>query len=334
MFGLAEPEIALYRGDKLGGRYELQEFLGEGNVSFVFKVLDVVDNVVRAVKLTTNHPDDEVAHRTEAAVGMELGFFEPQHFPRYLGRATLMGTSLGLGGRGDYLRAVPYAMNLKLIVTEHVDGAPLVNHMKYKTCDPVNRGTIALQMLQPIAAAHEYGVILNDVSDDAYIRQPSGQLRYVDLSHACYQADAAERYKKAGWKGRASNTAPEDFAGIHDDFRSDIFAWGTEFHRFLTREQDEFGEPREPFPGLAPRMDALGVSAINPQFMFRGVAPYSLQSTLPSWARDIACKALALNPDKRYQSVHEVGKVLAERLVEEDARLIIHPAVRHFSGNT
>lgn len=43
MLGLAEPEIALYRGDKLGARYELQEFLGEGHVSFVFKVLDTSD---------------------------------------------------------------------------------------------------------------------------------------------------------------------------------------------------------------------------------------------------------------------------------------------------
>lgn len=74
----------------------------------------------------------------------------------------------------------------------------------------------------------------------------------------------------------------------------------------------------------------LVTNGINPRFVFNGVVPYSLQSTLPNWARDIACKALALNPDKRYQSVNEVGKALAERLVEVDDTLQKHPAVRHF----
>lgn len=89
------------------------------------------------------------------------------------------------------------------------------------------------------------------------------------------------------------------------DARSDVFSLGALLWTFLTGHR-----PQRAYPGGELDADALG----------RGVAPSSIQPAVPEALDAIVMRALALDPDQRFQSVRELSEALDRHLLQCDAR--------------
>ena len=262
-------------GKTYGGRYEVIEKVGQGGMAEVYRARDDLLGRDVAVKVLAERLSNDKSFverfRREAQAAANLS--HPNIVSLYdFGNddAAYFIVMEMIDGRG-----------LEVVITE--DG-PLL---------PERAAEIAADVARALERAHTAGLVHRDIKPSNIMITSYGQTKVTDFGIARALGDGEQTMTQTGMViGTASYLSPEQAQGNPVDARSDVYALGCVLYEMLTG--------RAPFQGDTPlsiaykhvREDAEKPSSVNPD--------------VPDALDAITMKALAKNPDNRYQTAREM----------------------------
>src|SRR5215831_1573376 len=264
----------------LGGRYQVGELLGYGGMAEVHRGRDLRLGRDVAIKMlrTDLARDDtfQLRFRREAQNAASL------NHPAIV---AVYDTGEERGSAGEEL---PY------IVMEFVNGRTLKEVLAAEGRLMPRR---ALEIVSDICSAldfsHRHGIIHRDIKPGNVMLTQTGQVKVMDFGIARALASGASTMTQTSAViGTAQYLSPEQARGESVDARSDVYATGCVLYELLC------GQP--PFVGDSPVSVAYQHVREDPK-------PPSLLNRDVSPAVDsIVLKALAKNPQNRYQSARDM----------------------------
>jgi eukaryotic-like serine/threonine-protein kinase len=262
----------------LSDRYELGEILGFGGMSEVHKARDTRLHRDVAVKVLradlARDPSFYLRFRREAQNAAALN--HPAIVAVY-----------------DTGEAETAAGPLPYIVMEYVDGVTLrdIVHTDGPLL-PRRAIEIIADACQALNFSHNHGIIHRDVKPANIMISKNNAVKVMDFGIARALADSHSVTQTAAVIGTAQYLSPEQARGEAVDARSDVYSLGCVLYEILT------GEP--PFLGDTPLAVAYQHVREDP------VAPSKRHSGIGPELDAVVLKALAKNPDNRYQTAAEM----------------------------
>jgi serine/threonine-protein kinase len=153
------------------------------------------------------------------------------------------------------------------------------------------------EILDALAHAHTHGVVHRDIKPANLIVLADGKIKIADFGIA--RVEKSELTQVGTVMGTPAYMSPEQFMGQPVDGRSDIFSCGVVLYQFLTGEK--------PFTGNSTTI-MFKVLHEEP------LAPSLLNVALPAAFDLVVKKAMAKNPDERYQSAQEFAQAIKTTL--------------------
>jgi serine/threonine-protein kinase len=182
---------------------------------------------------------------------------------------------------------------LPYIVMEYVDGVTLRDIVHNDGPMPPKRAIeVIADACQALNFSHTHGIIHRDVKPANIMISKSGAVKVMDFGIARALADSHSVTQTAAVIGTAQYLSPEQARGESVDARSDVYSLGCVLYEILT------GEP--PFVGDSPVAVAyqhVREDPVPPSQRHHGISP-ELDA--------VVLKALAKNPDNRYQTAAEM----------------------------
>jgi serine/threonine-protein kinase len=256
------------------GNYEVVEKLGAGGMGVVYKALDLKLNRTVAIKLVKEEN------------------FEASDRDRLLREAraasTLDHTNIGT------VYAVEDADGGRLfIVMAFYDGENLAQKIRRGPLVRERVINIACQVARGLQHAHAHGVIHRDIKPSNVIVTADGVAKIVDfgLARRCTPSATTE---SGGLSGTLPYMSPEQTMGKPVDARSDIWSLGVMLHQMLTG-----------------RLPFCGENAADTLLAILDSPPAGIDD-LPEELQLIVYRALAKNPDARYQNCSELLHAIEE----------------------
>ena len=263
----------------LSDRYELGEILGFGGMSEVHLARDhrlhrdVAVKVLRAD--LARDPSFYLRFRREAQNAAAL------NHPAIV---AVYDTGEAATPRGP----LPY------IVMEYVDGVTLRDIVHNDGPMPPRRALeVIADACQALNFSHQHGIIHRDVKPANIMISRAGAVKVMDFGIARALADTGNPVTQtAAVIGTAQYLSPEQARGERVDARSDVYSLGCVLYEMLT------GEP--PFVGDTPVAVAYQHVREDP------VPPSQKRPGISPELDAVVLKALAKNPDNRYQTAAEM----------------------------
>jgi hypothetical protein len=167
------------------------------------------------------------------------------------------------------------------------------------------------QMADALDYAHERGIIHRDVKPANMLVDQRGQLYLADFGIA-RALEGSEGLTRAGAGiGTPEYMAPEQAQG-RADARSDLYALGVTVYQMLAG--------RVPYSGNS----TVEVLMKHLQHPLPLEPLRSVQPSLPAGVEEVLRKALAKNPDERYQSGHALDEALTQALAGGSPAVAAH----------
>ena len=263
------------------GRYHILEQLGEGGMAIVYKAFDLRLETNVAVKVI----------RTERLAPEILG--------KSLKRFEREAKSLAKLTHPNIVKVTDYGEHegKPYLVMSYLPGGTLKERLK--------SGAIpwqeAVQLLLPIAHAleyaHEHSLIHRDVKPSNILLMEKGQPILTDFGVAkLFDVDETAELTGTGMGiGTPEYMAPEQWTG-QVTHQTDIYALGVVLYEMMTG--------RKPYQADTPA--ALLLKQANDPLP----RPRSFVSGLPDAVEKVLLKALAKNPEDRYQGMGEMAKAM------------------------
>jgi len=270
--------MAMTTPQHLSDRYEIGEILGFGGMSEVHLARDLRLHRDVAIKVLradlARDPSFYLRFRREAQNAAALN--HPAIVAVYdTGEAE---TATG---------PLPY------IVMEYVDGVTLRDIVHTEGPMPAKRAIeVIADACQALNFSHQHGIIHRDVKPANIMISKASAVKVMDFGIARALADANSVTQTAAVIGTAQYLSPEQARGEKVDARSDVYSLGCVLYEILT------GEP--PFVGDSPVAVAYQHVREDP------VPPSQRHKDISPELDAVVLKALAKNPDNRYQSAAEM----------------------------
>jgi eukaryotic-like serine/threonine-protein kinase len=264
---------------QLSDRYEIGEILGFGGMSEVHMARDIRLHRDVAVKVLradlARDPSFYLRFRREAQNAAALN--HPAIVAVY-----------DTGEAETPTGPLPY------IVMEYVDGVTLRDIVHSDGPIPPRQAIeIIADACQALNFSHQHGIIHRDVKPANIMISKAGAVKVMDFGIARALADAGNSVTQTSAViGTAQYLSPEQARGETVDSRSDVYSLGCVLYEILT------GEP--PFVGDSPVAVAyqhVREDPVPPSERYEGISP-ELDA--------VVLKALAKNPDNRYQTAAEM----------------------------
>jgi serine/threonine-protein kinase len=210
-------------GETLAGRYELEELVGRGGMSSVYRAHDLL--LDRTVALKVLHAqfgaDDGSVERFRREARAVAALSHPN-----------IVTVIDRGEEGDR----------QFIVFEYVDGENLKQLIRRRGPAPIETAIeLAAQIARALAFAHEHGLVHRDVKPQNVLLNGNGQAKVTDFGIA-RSLDMQQGLTQTGTVlGTSDYIAPEQAQGRPVDEHTDIYSLGVVLYELLTNEV--------PFPG-------------------------------------------------------------------------------------
>ena len=266
---------------QLSDRYELGEILGFGGMSEVHRARDLRLNRDVAVKVL------------RADLARDPGFY--LRFRREAQNAAALNHPM-IVAVYDTGEADTAAGRLPFIVLEYVEGVTLRDVIiRDGPMDPVYAIEVIADACQALNFSHQQGIVHRDVKPANIMIGASGAVKVMDFGIARTLADTtggSRLTQTAAVLGTAAYLSPEQASGERVDARSDVYALGCVLYEMLT------GEP--PFVGDSPVAVAYQHVRKDP------VPPSQRREGVPPALDAVVLKALAKNPENRYQSAADM----------------------------
>jgi eukaryotic-like serine/threonine-protein kinase len=182
------------------------------------------------------------------------------------------------------------------IVMEYIEGRTLRDVIKEEgPLLPERAAEIAGDVCAGLAFAHSHGIVHRDVKPANIMITKNGEVKVTDFGIA--RAASSETVTQtATVLGTAQYFSPEQAQAGPVDARSDIYSLGIVLYEMLTRQV--------PFTGSSPVAIAYKHVKEDP------IQPSRLNADIPPALEAIVMKALAKNPDNRYQNAQEMRQDL------------------------
>ncbi|QDP94920.1 Stk1 family PASTA domain-containing Ser/Thr kinase [Microlunatus elymi] len=295
---MTQPETPAHR--VVGGRYELGELLGRGGMAEVRRAVDNrLGRPVAVKELRTDlatDPTFQARFRREAQSA--AGLNHPNIVAVYdTGEETDSATGV----------QIPY------IVMELVEGPTLRDILREgRKILPERALELTVGVLDALTYSHRAGIVHRDIKPANVMLTQSGNVKVMDFGIARAVADtSATMTQTAAVIGTAQYLSPEQARGETVDARSDLYSAGCLMYELL------LGRP--PFTGESP------VSVAYQHVREAPVPPSQLDPSISPEIDAIALKALAKEPDDRYQSAREMKSDINRVLAGEQATVALAP---------
>src|SRR3954452_15355594 len=183
--------------------------------------------------------------------------------------------------------------NTYFIVMEYIEGQTLSSVLpNERTLLPARAAEIGAEVAGALEFAHRHGVIHRDVKPGNVLLTGDGAVKVTDFGIA-RAANVEENLTQTGAvMGTATYFSPEQAQGTTVDGRSDVYSLGVVLYELVT------GRP--PFAGDNPVTIAYKHVGETP------VPPRQRNPAVPPGFEAIVMRAMAKDPDQRYQTAAEL----------------------------
>jgi serine/threonine-protein kinase len=283
-------------GEVLSDRYEVEELVGTGGMSSVFRAHDRL--LDRKVALKVLHPqfseDADYIERFRREARAVAALSHPN-----------IVTVIDRGEHG----------NRQFIVFEYIDGENLKALIQRRGPAPVTTALeLALQIARGLSFAHQQGLVHRDVKPQNVLLNGDGQAKVTDFGIA-RSLDVQHGMTQTGTVlGTSDYIAPEQAQGQRVDEHTDVYSLGVVLYEMLKNEV--------PFPGE--NFVAVAMRHINE-------APPAIRDTRPDVTPRLEAavqRAMAKRPEDRFQTMADFCRELEANLAEaQGATVVAAPAV-------
>src|SRR5438445_8106628 len=205
-------------GDVLSDRYELEELVGSGGMSSVYRAHDRLLDRKVALKILHEHytADDEYVERFRREARAVAALSHPN--------------IVTVIDRGEH-------ESKQFIVFEYIDGENLKRLIERRGPAPVETALeLAMQIARGLSFAHQQGLVHRDVKPQNVLLNGDGQAKVTDFGIA-RSLDVKHGMTQTGTVlGTSEYIAPEQAQGQHVDEHTDIYSLGVVLYQLLTGE--------------------------------------------------------------------------------------------------
>lgn len=186
------------------------------------------------------------------------------------------------------------------MVMELVDGESLADRLKREKTVPIAEALkIGVDICQGLAYAHDLGLVHRDIkSDNILLGEGGKKVKVADFGIAVEADEGSEHGNQI--IGTPSYMSPEQASGKKADGRSDIYSTGVILYEMLC--------------GQVPFTGETSMAIIIKHLNERAGSMQALNEEIPPQLEEIIQRALAKDPDHRYQSVQEFATRLKKGL--------------------
>ncbi len=262
-----------YVGKRLDGRYEIQEIVGVGGMSVVYKAYDNVDDRVVAVKILKDE------------------FLTNDDFVR---RFKNESKAIALLSHPNIVKVydVSFGEKLQYIVMEYVDGITLKEYIQKQGAITWNDALFfTTQILKALQHAHDKGIVHRDIKPQNIILLPNGNIKVADFGIARFSRSETRTLTDTAI-GSVHYISPEQAKGEFTDEKADIYSVGVVLYEMLAGKVPFEAENAVSVALMQLQNNAKRLTEINPD--------------IPLGLEQICIHAMQKDPKDRYQSATEM----------------------------
>ena len=266
------------------GRYELGQRIAQGGMAEVYLGFD--RRVKRQVAVKVLYGRDESFVRRFEREALAVGALSHDHIlPLY-----------------DFGEQRPWYY----LVMPYVEGGTLREYLlRRKRLTLEEAASFTDQIASALQYAHDQGVMHRDVKPSNILLRPDGYAYLVDFGLAKAMMGGEALTNSGAMVGTPEYMAPEQSNGLND-YRSDIYSLGVILYQMLTG--------RVPFTAESP----VAVSLKHIQTM--PIPPREINGEIPESVETVILKALAKDPNERYQEAQTLSAAYWRALQLEQGR--------------
>lgn len=267
----------MMKGMVFAERYKLEDFIGQGGMSLVYRAVDIRTGHSVAVKILKSeyNSDKEFLER----------------FQREAQAASLMShhnlvNLLDVGVEGEH----------RYLVLEYVNGNTLKDVIRQKGRIPYQTAIqVAIRILSALQHAHDNGIIHRDIKPQNVLIHADGHVKVADFGIA-RMTGGATIGKGDTVVGSVHYSSPEQATGSVVEAASDLYSTGVVMYEMLTG--------RVPFVGDTP----VAVAMQHIQDAPPPIADFAPET--PAAVIAVVMKAMEKNPKNRFQTAREMAEAL------------------------
>jgi serine/threonine-protein kinase len=288
---MSAPEL------KTLGRYNIERVLGKGAMGVVYEGVD--PRLGRRVAIKTilkSHLDEDTAKDYSMRFVREAQAVARLNHPNIV-------QVYDFGEEGD----------IAYLVMEFIKGKELKNFFDAnERFDLKEAVRIMGELCDALDFAHQHGIIHRDIKPANVMLDHQARTKLTDFGVARVtdsDKTSVERTQAGTMVGTPAYMSPEQITGGNIDRRTDVFSAGIILYQFLTGEK--------PFTGSGAWTIAKKIIQEEPPL------PSSLNNAITPLFDAVVNKALAKNPDNRFQTARDLAvalkRALEGRSEEEDS---------------
>ncbi|MBN6185890.1 Stk1 family PASTA domain-containing Ser/Thr kinase [Aneurinibacillus sp. BA2021] len=261
------------KGKRIGGRYDIEQPIGEGGMAIVYSAKDTLLNRTVALKVLRSQfgNDDDFVARFHREAQAAASLSHPNVVNIY-----------DIGQEDD----------IYYIVMEYVEGMTLKKYInEHAPLDVAEAVDIAIQICDALDHAHQNELIHRDIKPHNILINKFGRIKVTDFGIA--RAVSSVTITHTGSVlGSVHYFSPEQAKGISAGAKSDLYSLGVVLYEMLTGEL--------PFSGDSP----ISVALKHLQESY--VMPRKIRPEIPQSVENIIIRAMAKEPMYRYESAREM----------------------------
>ena len=260
-------------GKKLDGRYEITELIGVGGMANVYKAKDLLENRTVAVKILREE------------------FLDNEELVR---RFKNESKAIGLLSHPNIVKVydVNFSDAVQYIVMEFIDGITLKEYIdRAKPLSWKDTVHFTVQILRALQHAHDRGIVHRDIKPQNIMLLADGSIKVMDFGIARFSRSETRTITDKTI-GSVHYISPEQAKGDITDAKADLYSVGIMMYEMLT--------------GRLPFDSDSAVSIAIKQISDNARRPRDIVPDIPEALEEITLKAMAKNPNMRYQSASQM----------------------------